>query len=99
MKIDAQARLLATQALQNPTTKPGGGKEIVETAREFEAIFVQQVFKGMRRTIPDSGLLPRGNAEEIFYDMQDVEAAKQLTRHGGIGLSEMLIEQMTKDGG
>jgi len=95
MKIDAQARLLMSQALQ----KPAAGKEsqrMTQTARDFEAIFVQQVFKGMRQTVPDGGLLPKGQAEGIYQDMQDMEAAKQLTKHGGIGLAAMLAEQMQK---
>mgnify|MGYP002637887660 CR=1 FL=1 len=99
MKIDAQARMLATQALQNSEASTGNDKQrMKQTAQDFEAIFVQQIFKEMKRTVPDGGLLPRGQAEEIYSDLQDMEAAKQLTGHGGIGLAEMLLEQMQKAG-
>ena len=99
MKIDAQARMLAAQALQKPAGATGNDKQRMnQTAQDFEAIFIQQVFKGMRQTVPEGGLLPRGQAEEIYSDLQDMEAAKQLTRHGGIGLAEMLLEQMQKTG-
>lgn len=97
MKINDQASMLVSQALQNAGTTKGNDKQrMVETARDFEAIFVKQMFKGMRRTIPEGGLLPRGNAEEIYYDMQDMEAAKQATAQGGIGLSKVFLEQMSK---
>ena len=97
MKIDTQARMLAAQALQKQDTAAGSDKQqMKQTAQDFEAIFVQQIFKEMRRTVPDGGLLPRGQAEELYSDLQDMEAAKQLTGHGGIGLSEMLLEQMQK---
>lgn len=98
MNIDAQARLLATQALQNDRSQASGDKrqKMADTAQQFEAIFVQQIFKGMRSTVPEGGLLPRSNAEEIYTDMQDMEAARQLTRQGGIGLAAMLVEQMQK---
>lgn len=97
MKINDQASMLVSQALQNAGTAKGNDKQrMIETARDFEAIFVKQMFKGMRRTIPEGGLLPRGNAEEIYFDMQDMEAAKQATEQGGIGLSQVFLEQMSK---
>ncbi len=99
MKIDTQARMLAAQALQKPASPGADDKQrMKQTAQDFEAIFVQQIFKEMKRTIPDGGLLPRGQAEEIYSDLQDMEAAKQLTNRGGIGLAEMLLEQLEKTG-
>lgn len=96
MKIDDQARLFAEQALRQRGNNLNDKEQLVQKAKEFEAIFVQQVFKSMRQTIPEGKLLPRGNAEQIYTDMQDIEAAKQLTAQGGIGLAEMLIEQLQK---
>lgn len=97
MNISEQSRLLASLAQSAKKPPQGANKESLQkTAQEFEAIFVQQMFKEMRRTIPDGGLLPKGNAEEIFTSMQDMEAARQLTAHGGIGLGTMLSEQMRK---
>ncbi len=99
MKIDAQARMLAAQALQKPDTVAGSDTpRMKQTARDFEAIFVQQIFKEMRKTVPEGGLLPRGQAEEIYSDLQDMEAAKLVAAQGGIGLAEMLFEQMQKVG-
>ncbi len=97
MKIDGHARLLAAQAIQNRGTAAHNDKQqLAKTARDFEAIFVQQVFKEMRQTIPEGGLIPRGQAEDIYFDMQDMEAAKQLAQQGGIGLAEMMLEQLQK---
>ncbi len=98
MKIDVQAGMLAAQALEKSGAATGTAKQkMAQTARDFEAIFVQQMFKEMRNTIPEGGLLPRGQAEDIFYSMQDMEAAKQVSAQGGIGLTEMLLEQMQKN--
>ena len=97
MKIDAQARMFAEQALQQRGNANLNQQEkLKQKAREFEAIFVQQVFKSMRQTIPEGKLLPRGNAEQIYTDFQDMEAAKRLSEQGGIGLAEMLVEQLQK---
>lgn len=97
MDIGIQARMLAARAIQNQDTPASVDKDrLAKTARDFEAIFVQQVFKEMRKTIPEGGLLPRGQAEDIYFDMQDMEAAKQLARQGGIGLADMMLEQLQK---
>ncbi len=97
MRIDDQTRMLAAQALQNgaPADRSDRGA-LEQKAREFEAIFVQQVFKTMRRTVPGGGLLERGQAEEIYTELQDLEAARQLTSQRSIGLAEMLVEQLQK---
>ncbi len=98
MEIDVQARMLAAQALQKTDSLVGSDKQQMDkTAKDFEAIFVQQLFKGMRKTVPDGGLLPRGQAEEIYFDLQDMEAAKQFTEQGGIGLAAILYQEMQKN--
>lgn len=98
MDITEQSRLLASMALSTKKPSlPANKDRIKKTAQEFEAIFVQQMFKEMRRTIPEGGVLPRGNAEEIFTSLQDMEAARQLTAHRGIGLAEILSEELSKD--
>lgn len=93
--------MLASQALMQGNGTRASGKaadkaKMIQTARDFEAIFVQQIFKEMRQAVPDGGLLPKGQSEEIFQDLQDREAARQLTRQGGIGIAAMLVEQMQK---
>ena len=65
-----------------------------ELAQEFEAIFIQQMYKEMRNTIPDDGLIPRTNAEDTYIQMQDLEIARATARQGGIGLAEMMMKQL-----
>ena len=97
MKIDAQVSMLVTQALQKSEAAVSSDpQKMKQTARDFEAIFIQQIFKGMRQTVTEGGLLPHGQAEEIYAGMQDMEAARQFSNQGGIGLAEMLFEHMQK---
>lgn len=65
-----------------------------ELAQEFEAIFIQQMYKEMRNTIPDDGLIPRTNAEDTYIQLQDLEIARATARQGGIGLAEMMMKQL-----
>jgi flagellar protein FlgJ len=92
------AALLVRQA--NPVPRPAGSagqqdpEKLKGLVQEFEAIFIQQMYKEMRNTIPDDGLMPRTNAEDTFVQMQDLEVAKATARQGGIGLAEMMMKQL-----
>ena len=96
-KIDAGQ--LLSQALSQAPKKAAGRdpQKLRETAQQFEAIFIQQIFKEMRNTIPEGGLIERGNADDIYSQFQDAEAARELARHGGIGLTELMMEQLIND--
>ena len=48
----------------------------------------------MRKTIPKGGLIERGNADDIYTQMQDAEAAKIMAQQGGIGLSDQILKQL-----
>ena len=90
---------LFSQATDPRAVKSRKGQDIGklrETTQQFEAIFIQQMYKEMRKTIPDDGLIQRGNADEIYAQMLDLEAAKVTAQQGGIGLADLMMEQLTK---
>ncbi len=96
-RIDS-AQLL-DQAMTPRTVKSHKGqnpKKLKEAAQQFEAIFIQQMYKEMRKTIPDDGLIQRGNAEDIYAQLQDMEAAKITAQQGGIGLTDLMMQQLNK---
>lgn len=65
--------------------------------QEFEAIFIQSLFKGMRATVPDGGLLEKDISSEIFQEMMDQEVAKVQARSQGVGIAEALYRQLQKN--
>jgi len=71
--------------------------DIREAAEAFESYFLQIMMREMRNTVPDNGLIPRSNAEQIFTDMLDQETAIETARAGGIGLADIIIRQMTME--
>jgi len=94
-RIDpAQLLSQTTQAAKVP--KGRDPVKLKEAAQQFEAIFIQQMYKEMRKTIPDDGLIPRGNADDVYTQLQDMEAAKITAQNGGIGLTEMMMQQLMK---
>ena len=88
---------LLSQTTQTPTASKGQNPEkLKEAAQQFEAIFIQQMYKEMRKTIPDDGLIPRGNADDIYAQLQDTEAAKITAQNVGIGLTDLMMQQLMK---
>jgi flagellar protein FlgJ len=71
-----------------------------QAAKEFESVFMYQVVKAMRQTVPKGGLVEKGEGEEIFEGMLDEEWAKKLTSRGGPNsLSEVLYRQLSRAAG
>lgn len=96
MDTRIDANLLLSQALNDVKEKAKGRdpEQLRKAAEQFEAIFLQQMFKEMRNTVPDDGLLSRKNADDIYSQMQDAEAAKVLAERGGVGLAELMMKQL-----
>jgi Rod binding domain-containing protein len=61
----------------------------------FEALFMQQLLKQMRATIPKDPMLGGGMSEEIYTEMFDAELSKEMAGSGGLGISRLLFEYMT----
>jgi len=96
-KIDA-GQLLSQALTQVPKKAPGRDPQKIKAqAQQFEAIFIQQIFKEMRNTIPEGGLIERGNADDVYSQLQDAEVAKVMAQRGGIGLADLMMKQLIKD--
>jgi len=62
---------------------------------EMESLFITHLLKEMRATVEKSGFIDGGQAEEIFTSLLDVEISKKMSTAGGIGLSAILLEQLS----
>jgi len=71
--------------------------ELKEKCCELESLFINYLLKEMRQTIDKSGFISGGRAEEIYTSMLDSHMAKQFAHKGGIGLSSVFLEQLSKD--
>lgn len=75
---------------------PDSKQELKKVCQEFEAIFLNQLMKSMRDTVPDSGLFEKGVAFNIVQSMHDEALTDELSRSGGIGLAKQLYDQLSK---
>ncbi len=76
-------------------------EELMEVCKSFEAYFLEQVFKGMEKMIPESEEDSFGPSyADMFKDNLYQEYAKSATERGdGIGLAKQLFEQMKRNYG
>lgn len=71
---------------------------VKEAARQFEALFMNELMKSMRATTLDSGLMDGGSGGEMTTGMLDQQFAGQLTGMPG-GLSEAIMRQLERQMG
>jgi flagellar protein FlgJ len=93
--VDAKQRI---QRMQNTKKSGPAGKgsnaEMRAVCRQMESLFIHHLLKEMRATVHKSGFISGGRAEEIYTSMMDAEMAINISNRGGIGLSEMLLQQL-----
>ena len=77
-----------------PTGARGKSDRLARTCAEFEALFIQQLFKQMRASVPRSDLLGGGQAETLYTEMIDGELARSMAAGRGIGLADVLYRQL-----
>lgn len=98
LKIDPSTVISA--ARQDEVTrrsKQNDSAALKKVTQDFEAIFIESMFKAMRKTIPDGGLFERDNAHEIYQEMLDREIAGDMARHQSIGLADQMYEQIQRN--
>jgi flagellar protein FlgJ len=71
-----------------------------EAAKQFESLFTQMLLKSMRdanRSFGEDSMF--GSSQGDFYqDMFDDQMAMQLSKGKGLGLADMLVQQLTQAG-
>ncbi len=64
---------------------------------EFTSILMKQMFKAMRKTIPENKMLDGGFAEDVFTDMLDDEISTLGAKRDGFNtLSRLLYEELRR---
>lgn len=67
-----------------------------ESSREFETIFVMEMYKAMRKAVPEGGLFEKSVASDMYQEMFDMEIAKQTAAGPGMGIGEAMYRQMAE---
>lgn len=74
-------------------------EELMDACKEFEAYFVEQMFKEMVKTIPESDNTSSytSNLMDYYKDNMIQEIAGETSEQGSLGLAQMLYEQMKRN--
>ncbi len=70
--------------------------EIKKAATQFEKLFISQILKEMKKTIPGESFLPQGLGNDIYESLIENELADSLAQKG-IGLADA-FERMLEGG-
>ena len=73
-------------------------KELKALAQQFEAIFMNQLMKSMRETLPKEGLLSSFSVD-MYESMFDQEVAGEMSKGRGMGLADVLYTQLSRMNG
>lgn len=73
--------------------------ELMDVCKQFESYFLEQVFKEMKKTIPESSFKDQStsNLVDYFSDNALQTLASQSTENNSLGLAQMLYEQMKRN--
>jgi len=64
-----------------------------KVAQEFEAMFIHQMLKSMRKTVPKDEEM--SNGRRIFTEMLDEQIANTASRTGSFGLAQIIYKDLT----
>lgn len=73
--------------------------ELKKAVADFESLLISQMLKAMRETVDKDSLFGGGRAEEIYTSMLDDELSRNIASSGGIGLSDILLSQLSASHG
>lgn len=74
-------------------------QELMDVCKQFEAYFLEQVFKEMKKTVPKSDSASDANSSlvDYFQDNTIQDLAAQSTETNSLGIAQALYEQMKRN--
>ena len=68
-----------------------------KTAKQLEGVFVEQLYKAMRETVPqDEGAIGAGTGEDMFTGLMDQKLAAETPTQWAHGLADAAYRQLRK---
>lgn len=64
--------------------------------QEFERLYLREMLKSMRQTLPDGGLFESSQQKQFFEEMLDDALAGRMAASGQIGLAAQIERQWTQ---
>lgn len=71
-------------------------EELREVCEEFESMMINMMLTSMRSTVVDGGLTEKSQGTEMFEDMYYDELSQSMSSGGGIGIADMMYDNLSK---
>lgn len=94
MDLHIDPRMYINQATRLESGAAKKDMQLKETCQEFEAVMVQMMFKAMRGSEVEAGLVEQDMASDIYRDLFDGEVARQLAHNQSMGIGRQLYRQL-----
>ncbi len=90
------ASLDVTRALSNaaPKLPSSAARNVDAAARDFEAVFLAQMFEQMWAEVPTDGPMGGGTGERIFRSLMIQDIGRQMASQGGMGLADQVKREL-----
>jgi flagellar protein FlgJ len=87
-----------TEPIRGPAAQPPSGRasELRKAAHDLEGVFVNELFKAMRATVPQDGFLSQDPGQDLFTSMLDERLAQTCAERARQGLGEALYRQLSR---
>ena len=79
-----------------PAPAQGRDPRLWKVSQQFEAIFVQQMLDEMHKSIPHSGVMPNGFAEQVHNSMFDQAVAGSISKNTDLGIASAIYRQLAR---
>lgn len=96
MEIQAQKTILAAGLTRKPHATAGDDAKLRQACKEMESVFMSYLMKSMRSTVKPTDIFGSEKEESMFRDMLDDEVAKSASKQKGIGIADMLYNQLSR---
>lgn len=87
----------AYNAFQNQSIE-SNRSDLEVAAEALEAVFIEQLMKAMRQSIPKSEMGLESSSADLYQSMLDSELSQQMAHHSikgrGMGLAKLIIDYM-----
>lgn len=81
------------QGREAPSTEAG---RLRQATRQLEGVFISQLYKAMRATVPEGGLLESSPGQDVFTAMFDEQMADALAQRLKGSIGDQLFAQMQR---
>lgn len=98
-QANAQQQTAETDSFKSVMEQAAGSgdmEKLKEACEQFETYFINTLFKQMRSSAASYSVEEKSQARAYFEGMLDDELSKEMTKSGGVGIADMLYDNLKR---